>query len=150
MKISGSYTLPAAQSRAYQLLQDPEILAKCIPGCDRLERIGENEFKLTMKMLIASLSGSFDSTINLTDQRPPESFRLKLGGTGKIGFVNAEGILTLHPKESSTEVAYDGEVQIGGTIAAVGQRLLDGTSKMLIKKFFDSLSALAAPGEKSP
>lgn len=144
MKISGSYDLAATQSRAYELLQDPEVLAKCIPGCDRLERVGENEFKLTMKMLIASLSGQFDSRIRITEQRAPESFRLSLHGSGRIGFVNAQGLLALRPRDSSTEIAYDGEVQIGGTIASVGQRLLDGTSKMLLKKFFETFSSLVA------
>ena len=143
MKISGSHTVPAGQSRTYQLLQDPLVLAKCIPGCDQLQRIGENEYKLTMRMLIASLSGLFEGTIKIADQRAPESFRLTVTGAGKIGFVKAEGVLTLQPKESATEVKYEGDVQIGGTIAGVGQRLLDGTSKLLIRKFFDNLSAAA-------
>jgi uncharacterized protein len=143
VKISGTYSLPLPQERAYQTLQDPEILGKAIPGCERLEKIGDNEYRMKMKMMLASLAGDFDSKVKITDQAPPTSFRLVLEGSGRPGFVRGEGVLKLTPNETGTQVSYEGDVQVGGTIAAVGQRLLDGTAKMMIKKFFEALAQAA-------
>ena len=140
MKISGTYFLPVPQERAYQLLQDPEILARALPGCEGLEKIAENEYRMKMKILLASLAGNFDSKVKIAEQTPPSSFRLLVEGSGRPGFVRGDGLLRLSPQGTGTEVSYDGDVQVGGTMAAVGQRLLDGTAKMLIKKFFETLS----------
>jgi len=139
LKISGSQTLPFAQEEAYRRLQDPEVLARAMPGCEGLEKIGENEYRMKMKMAMASVSGVFDGKVRIADQSPPSSFRLVVEGAGKIGFVKGEGLLKLTAKDNSTDVTYDGEVQVGGTIAAVGQRLIDMSAKMMIKKFFDKL-----------
>ena len=143
MKISGSYALPLPRERAYQIMQDPAILARAIPGCESLEKIGPDEYRMKMKMALASLSGAFEGKVRITDQTPPESFRLVVEGSGKIGFVKGDGLLKLSPVGGGTEVSYEGEAQVGGTMAAVGQRLIDGTTKMMIKKFFEKLAAEA-------
>ena len=144
MKISGTYTLPLTQERAYAVMQDPEVLARAIPGCESLEKVGSDEYRMKMKMALASLSGAFEGKVRITEQTPPNSFRLVVEGTGRIGFVKGDGLLKLSPAEAGgTEVAYEGEAQVGGTIAAVGQRLIDGTAKTMIKKFFDKLAAEA-------
>lgn len=140
MKIGGSSVVPTGRERAYQLLQDPVVLAKCMPGTDHLEKVGDDEYAMKMKMAIASIGGLFAGKVRLADQHPPDSFRLIVEGNGKIGFIKGEGLLTLTPQGQSTEVTYDGDVQVGGTIAGVGQRLLDATAKMIIKKFFEKLS----------
>ena len=145
MKISGTYTLPLPQARAYAVMQDPEVLARAIPGCESLEKVGPDEYRMKMKMALASLSGAFEGKVRITEQTPPSSFRLVVEGTGRIGFVKGDGLLKLSPAEAGgTEVAYEGEAQVGGTIAAVGQRLIDGTANTMIKKFFDKLAAEAA------
>ena len=139
MKISGSYTLPLPRERAYQILQDPEVLARAIPGCESLEKIGPDDYRMKMKMALASLSGAFEGKVRITDQAPPESFRLVVEGSGRVGFVKGDGLLKLSAVEGGTEVSYEGEAQVGGTMAAVGQRLIDGTAKMMIKKFMENL-----------
>ena len=144
MKISGSYTLPLPRERAYEIMQDPEILARAIPGCESLEKIGPDEYSMKMKMALASLSGAFEGKVRITEQTPPESFRLVVEGSGRVGFVKGDGLLKLSAVEAGTAVAYEGDAQVGGTIASVGQRLIDGTAKMMIKKFFDKLGAEAA------
>jgi carbon monoxide dehydrogenase subunit G len=143
LKISGSFAVPTARERAYQLLQDPEILAKCMPGTDQLNKVGEDEYEMKMKVIVASIGGSFGGKVRLADQHPPESFKLIVEGSGKIGFLKGEGLLNLLPNGDSTEVKYDGEVQVGGTIASVGQRLLDTTAKLIIKKFFEKFAEAA-------
>ncbi len=144
MKIHGSCRLPAGRERAWTLLQDPEVLARSMPGCESLVRTGENEYRMKMKMALAAISGSFEGKVRLADANPPASFRMVVEGSGKIGFLKGEGVLALTPEGDSTEVSYDGEVQVGGTIAAVGQRLLDTTARMMIKRFFDKVAAEAA------
>jgi len=141
VKISGSYFLALPPEQAYQRLQDPEVLAGAMPGCESLDKIGPDEYRMKMKMALASLSGNFDGKVRITEQSPPKSFRLIVEGSGKVGFMKGEGLLKFTAKEAGTEVSYEGDVQIGGTIAAVGQRLIDGTAKMMIRRFFDKVAA---------
>jgi carbon monoxide dehydrogenase subunit G len=142
LKIAGTHALTAPPDRAYALLLDPAVLAKAIPGCESLERIGDDEYKMKRKMALAAVSGAFEGKVRIVDQNPPSSFRMEVDGTGKIGFVKGSGILTLTAAGEGTSIAYDGDVQVGGTIAAVGQRLIDTTARMMIKKFFERLEAV--------
>jgi uncharacterized protein len=172
MKISGAYTLAVFQERAFALLQNPEVLARAMPGCESLDRVGDNEYVMKMKMVLASMSGLFEGRVRISDFNPPSSFRLIVEGKGKIGFMRGEGLLTLTPAGSGSgsgsdsvmgsssgpgsgsssgfgsamgcHVQYEGDVQVGGTIAAVGQRLLDTTSRLLIKRFFEKLNGEAS------
>jgi uncharacterized protein len=147
MKIVGEYTIPVPQERAYLVLQDPEMLARAMPGCEALERIGNGEYHMKMKMVLASMSSLFDGKVRVTDQDPFSRFRLIVDGAGKIGFVKGDGLLTLTAVDGGTSVQYDGGVEVGGTIASVGQRLLDTTARMLIKNFFKKLTADVAQAE---
>jgi len=140
LKISGSYSLPFDREKAYQSLHDPAILAICVPGCDSLEKIGDNEYAMKMKMALAAFSGAFSGKIRVAEPNEPESFKMIVEGTGKVGFLKGEGHIHLQPVETSTQVTYDGDVQVGGTIAAVGQRMIDTTAKMMIRKFFEKFT----------
>ena len=150
MKIAGAYTLPTGQQRAYQLLQDPEVLARCMPGTDHLARIGPEEYEMKMKVVLSAVQGLFSGKVRLADQKPPESFRLIVEGSGKVGFMKGDGLLTLAPSGEATEIGYEGEVQVGGVIAGVGQRLLDTTAKFVIKKFFEKLTEELGRAEAVP
>lgn len=144
MKLAGNYNFPIERERAYQLLQDPVVLARAMPGCDHLELVGPDEYAMRMKMVISSIQGLFSGKVRIADRNPPESFRLIVEGTGKAGFMKGDGVLRLAPLYTSTDIHYEGDVQVGGLIASVGQRLLDTTSRFLIKKFFEKLTAEAA------
>jgi carbon monoxide dehydrogenase subunit G len=141
MKIAGVHQLPIDRERAFRALQDPEILARCMPGCEGLDRIGEDEYAMRMKMALAAFTGQFDGKVRIADSVPPESFRLLVEGKGKAGFMKGEGLLKLNEQGSGTEVQFEGDVQVGGTIAAVGQRLIDTTARMMIRRFFDRLAS---------
>jgi len=143
MKISGSQILPLSRERAYHAMQDPDVLARCMPGCEGLTRVAENEYEMKMKMALAAFSGQFQGKIRIADPAPPSSFKLIVEGNGKIGFLKGQGDLTLTEADGGTRVAYEGDVQVGGTIAAVGQRLIDTTSRMMIKRFFEKLAETA-------
>lgn len=141
MRISGSYALPVTPERAYDLLQDPVVLAQCMPGTERLVRIGSDEYEMKMKMVISAVQGLFAGKVRIADQKPPEQFRLIVEGSGKVGFMRGDGLLTLSSASATTEVHYEGEVHVGGVIAGVGQRLLDTTAKIVIRRFFEKLAA---------
>jgi uncharacterized protein len=143
MKVSGSYVVEAPTDRVWDLLQDPDVLAKCIPGVDELTRTGDDEYKMRMKLLIASVSGAFEGKVRLFDHEPPLRYRMQVEGSGKIGHMNGEGAIALEPDGAKTKLSYEGDVTLGGTIAAVGSRLVDTTSKMMLKRFFDKLNAVA-------
>ena len=141
MKISGASRVAMPRDRAYALLQDPAVLARCMPGCEGLDKIAENEYAMRMKMVLAAVSGRFEGKVRISEAIAPEQFHLHVDGSGKIGFMKGDGLLKLTETEGATDVAYEGEVSVGGTIASVGQRLIDSTAKMLIKRFFDKLAA---------
>lgn len=140
MKIAGSNTLATDVERAYTLLQDPQVLARSMPGCDELKLIGPDEYEMKMKMAISSIQGLFAGKVRIEDRNPPHSFKLVVDGTGKVGFMKGSGALQFMPKDGQTEVAYEGDVQVGGMIAGVGQRLVETTAKFLIRKFFEKLA----------
>jgi uncharacterized protein len=139
LKIGGTYPLPFSQERSYQLLQDPAVLCRCMPGCESLEKLGEQEYAMRMKMALSAMSGSFAGKVLIADSEPPGRFRLTVEGAGRIGFMKGSGLLTISPVAGGSSVQYDGDVQVGGTIASVGQRMVETTAKMLIKRFFDKL-----------
>lgn len=147
MKIEGSHRLEMAPDDAYRLLQQPGVLSRCIPGCDRLEPTGVDAYAMKMKLTFAAVSGQFDGTVRIADQDPPSSFRLQVDGSGKIGFMKGDGLLRLSAENGGTRVDFSGDVQIGGLIAGVGQRLIDSTARLLIKKFFDKVNAEATRSE---
>jgi carbon monoxide dehydrogenase subunit G len=140
VKLTGACPLAVSCDRAYALLQDPVVLARCMPGCEALDRIAENEYAMRMKMTLASLAGRFEGKVRIAEPVPPESFRLVVEGTGKIGFMKGDGVLRLVPSEPGCTVHFEGEVVVGGTIANVGQRLVETTAKMLIRRFFEKIS----------
>ncbi|MBL8220785.1 MAG: carbon monoxide dehydrogenase subunit G [Bryobacterales bacterium] len=148
MHIEGSFTLSAGQERVYAALLDPAVLAACIPGCQELVDTGNSVYTMKMKVALAALSGDFVGKVAIEDPQPPVSYRMRIEGSGRIGILRGDGDLRLaEAGDGGTEVRYRGEVHVGGTIAAVGQRLLDTTARMMIKRFFETLAARLAKGE---
>lgn len=150
MKIEGTQELHASRGRIYQALTDPEVLQRCIPGCERLEKTGENTYSATLKAGVGSIKGVFTGNVRLEDMRPPSHYRLVIDGKGQPGFLKGEGDLDLEERDSLTVVNYSGEVKIGGTIAGVGQRMIQGSAKMMASQFFTAIEAEAKAEEHEP
>lgn len=152
MKLEGTHELEASRERVYQTLVNPEVLQRCIPGCERLERTGENSFSATIRAGVGSVKGVFEGKVRLEDLREPEHFRMVVEGKGAPGFLKGSGDLDLEQAENVTRVNYSGDVQVGGTIASVGQRMILGTAKMMAAQFFTCLGAEAKTevGEPPP
>lgn len=140
MKIEGTQTLAASRERVYQLLTDPTTLVKALPGCEQLEPAGPDTFRVKIKLGLAALSGSYEGTVKLSERRPPEQLRLTINSRGRWGFADGDGTLSLEEQSEQTLVRYSGEVKVGGMIAAVGQRLLDGAARKVIGDFFRNLA----------
>jgi carbon monoxide dehydrogenase subunit G len=143
MKIEGKQQIEASRARVYDLLIDPEFLQRAIPGCEKLENTGVNEFAATIRAGVGSIKGVFNGKVRLEDLRAPEHFRMVVEGKGAPGFLKGAGDLDLVEEGNGTEVTYTGDVQIGGTIASVGQRMIQGTVKMMATQFFTALAAEA-------
>ena len=141
MKVQGEARLPGTPEEVWDLLNDPNRLARCLPGCERLEPDGPDHYKAVVKFALAAISGSYSGTLQLTEKEPPRSIRLRLEGKGVPGFVRGEGKLELAAKQGQTEVCYSGEAQVGGMIAAVGQRMIDAAARKIIHQFFESAAA---------
>lgn len=121
------------------MLLDPVILAECIPGCQELVQIDDGVYRMKMKIALAAVSGDFVGTVKITEAVRPLSFRMAIEGAGRIGHVRGSGQVSLADSADETKVGYDGDVQVGGTIAAIGQRLIDTTSRMMFRNFFGNL-----------
>ncbi len=138
MKVAGSYVLPGTPEQVWDLLNDPERLAICLPGCERLEPDGPDRYKAAIKFALAAISGRYTGSVELSQKKPPRSLRMRLEGKGTPGFLKGEGQLELSEKHGQTEVRYVGEAQVGGLIASVGQRMIDVAARKIIQQFFES------------
>ena len=142
MKIEGSHDVPAPRQKVWDAFLDPEVLRQAIPGCEKLEALGNDEYRAVMKIGVAAVKGTFEGKVKLADKKPPESYRLHAEGSGGPGFVRADTLISLSDVEGGTRVTYSADVQIGGLIAGVGQRMLGGVSKMMADQFFNRMSQL--------
>lgn len=142
MKIEGSHDIPAPRQKVWDAFFDPERLRQAMPGCEKLEAIGSDEFRATMKIGVGAVKGTFEGKVRLSDKHPPDSYRMAVEGSGGPGFVRGETVITLSDIEGGTRVSYTADVQIGGLIAGVGQRMLGGVSKMMADQFFNNMSEL--------
>jgi uncharacterized protein len=139
MDVSGSYSFAASPDAVWKVLTDPVVIAGCLPGCDRLEPIGEDKYRAAMTLAVAAVSGNYTGTVSMLDKNPPHSYRLVVEGTGKPGFVNGEATIELVADGAGTTVRVTGRGNVGGVIARVGQRLLGSVSKMMMDRFFACL-----------
>ncbi len=140
MKIAGTYQFQATREEVWSALNDPGVLARTIPGCQQLDQVGPDEYESTLKIGLQAVRGVYSGRVKIYDQVAPESYRLSVDGKGSNGFLKGSGGLVLREADGVTTLEYQGDAQIGGTIASVGQRLIDGAAKTLVGQ---SLKALA-------
>lgn len=142
MNIEGSSDIAAPREKVWAAFLDPVTLARAIPGCEQLEEIGPGEYKASMTVGVAAIKGTFQGKVRLSDLEPPSRYRMKVEGSGGPGFVRGDAVMELSDTEGGTRVHYRADVQVGGLIASVGQRMLGGVSKLVLDQFFTRMNEL--------
>ncbi len=143
MKLGGEYTFDGPREDVWELVRDPAVLATCLPGTQSVQKIGDNQYEGEIKVHIGPIVGVFAGRLFVTNEVPPESCTLTVEGKGKVGFLKGIGnIDMIDCGDRKTLMKYTGEVQIGGKIASVGQRLFDTVSKNMIKQGLDKLNEI--------
>src|SRR6516225_704252 len=144
MTMTGEVTLPAERPKVWALLNDPEVLKSAIPGCESLERTGENGFAAVVKTKIGPVSATFRGKVELSDIVPLVGYTIKGEGEGGVaGFAKGGAKVSLADASGGTLLRYDVEATVGGKIAQLGARLVDGVAKNMADKFFASFAAIA-------
>jgi uncharacterized protein len=147
MTMTGDVTLPADRPKVWALLNDPEVLKASIPGCESLEKTGDNGFAAVVKTKIGPVSATFRGKVELTDIVPLVGYTIKGEGEGGIaGFAKGGAKVSLADAPGGALLHYDVEAHVGGKIAQLGARLIDGVAKNMADKFFANFAAIAAAG----
>lgn len=144
MKIEGEHLFNGSRDEVWALVRDPEVLASLLPGTTDLKQLSESEYEGSITLRIGPVTGAFSGKIIVEDENPPESCSLVAEGEGKPGFFKGTGDVELLEQDGGTLMKYAGEIQIGGKLAGVGQRLIDMTSKSMIKQGMKSLDKVLA------
>ena len=147
MEMTSSRVVPAPPEVVWAALNDPEALKACLPGCESLELVGDNEWRATLAAKVGPVSARFSGTMRMTDSHPPSGYTLKFEGQGgAAGFANGEARVTLAPSDGGhTLLAYAVHAQVGGKLAQIGSRLIDGAAAKLAEDFFARFSERVAP-----
>jgi carbon monoxide dehydrogenase subunit G len=132
------------------MLNDPAFLKACLPGCESLEATGPDRYQATLTVGIAAVKGKYTGTVALLEKEPPQRFTMRVEGKGTGGFMQGTGQLELAEDPQGTKVTYQGDVQVGGPIASIGQRLLDGAAKMMVGQFFTAVNNQLAVTPSTP
>ena len=147
MKLSGAATMHANPEAVYAACNDPAVLARCLPGCEKLTEIGPSHYTMTITAGVAAIKGTYEGEVALVDGTPPSSFTLKVSGVGGPGTVSADVLMRLAPSATGgTDLTYDADAVVGGTIGGVGQRMLNGVAKKMAGQFFAAVDADIASG----
>lgn len=144
MKIEGSYTFKAPRQKVWEILLDPEIMARCMPGCEGLREIGPDQYEATMKMGVAAVKGTYKGKVTIKEKRSPVHYVLSGEGSGSPGFMQGDVTIDLEEKNGETVLKYSTEAKIGGLIAGVGQRMMGGIAKMMVDQFFKKVENFIA------
>ncbi|MGH3444498.1 MAG: SRPBCC family protein [Nocardioidaceae bacterium] len=148
MKLTGTVTMHADRETVWRALNDPSVLVRTIPGCRRLEALGEDAYAMTVSAGVGSITGVYDGRVALTDQQQPASFRLHAQGSGAPGTIGADvNVALTDGSDGGTELTYDADAVVGGAIGGVGQRMLAGVSKRMAAQFFANVDAALAGGQ---
>ncbi len=140
MHITGTYSFAAPPAAVWDLLMDTGAIAACLPGCRELRDLGDDLYTAELNVAVSAVSGHYGATIAIKDKVPPTSYRLAIEGSGRMGFVKGEARMTLTDEGGKTAVAVDATADVGGAVARVGQRLIEGVARMTMDRFFECLA----------
>ena len=141
MEMSGEQLVPAPRQAVWNALNDPAVLKACVPGCESIERTGDNEYEVVLTAKVGPVSAKFKGKMTVTESDPPRAYTLVFEGQGgAAGFAKGQASVALTPQDGSTLLAYTAKAMIGGKLAQVGSRLVDGVAKKLAGEFFSAFN----------
>jgi len=143
MEITGEYRIAASRDKVFAALNDPAVLQACIPGCESLEKTSDTEMKAKVRLRIGPVSATFGGKVTLSEIDPPNGYKISGEGQGgAAGFAKGGAVVNLRDEGGETVLTYNVDAQVGGKIAQVGARLIDGTAKKLADEFFGKFAAM--------
>ncbi len=141
MEMNGQQTIALSQRETWQALNDPEVLKACIPGCEAFDKVSDTQYHLTMRARIGPVSARFKGLMTLADVDPPRGYTIGFEGQGGIaGFAKGHAEVALAPEGEATQLSYSAKAMIGGKLAQLGARLIDGVSRKLANDFFTAFN----------
>jgi carbon monoxide dehydrogenase subunit G len=146
MTLNATYDIPAPSERVWDLLMDVDAIGRCLPGSRGLRPIGPDRYEVELGVTVAAIAGSFKGTVSLEDKNPPDSYTLVIDGSGRQGFIKGRARVTLAPQDDRTRVEIAATAEVGGMIARVGQRLLEGVARTMMDRFYACLAKQAEQG----
>jgi uncharacterized protein len=146
MTMNGEYQLPASQEVVWEKLNDPVVLKACIPGCESLDKTSDTGFQAVATIKIGPVKAKFKGSVTLSDLDPPNGYKISGQGEGGVaGFAKGGATVKLAPKDGGTLLSYAVEAQIGGKLAQLGQRLVNGAAKKIADDFFSNFANAVNP-----
>ena len=145
MEMQGEQLILLPQAATWAALNDPAVLKDCIPGCESVERVADNEYEVVLTAKVGPVSAKFKGKMTVTDADPPNAYTLAFEGQGGVaGFAKGSATVALTPEAKNTRLAYTAKASIGGKLAQVGARLIDGVAKKLAEQFFTTFNERAS------
>jgi len=141
LKIDGSYIFNAPRERVWQVLLDPKVLAQCVPGCQSMNEVGPDQYEAIMKVGVASVKGTYKGKVSIKDKQAPTHYVLSGEGSGGPGFMQGDVAVDLEENNGQTLLKYSTDAKVGGLIASIGQRMLNGVAKMMLDQFFKKVES---------
>ena len=146
MTMTGEVQLPASRDKVWAMLNDPQVLKDCIPGCEQLDKNSDTEFQAVASLKVGPVKARWKGKVRLLDLNPPSSYRIAGEGEGGVaGFAKGNAKVSLSDKDGGTLLSYDVEAQIGGKLAQLGQRLINSAAKKTADDFFERFAAAVTP-----
>ncbi len=152
MDMTGEYRIPASRQRVWEMLNDPEVLAKAIPGCESLTKLSDTELEAKVKAKVGPVSATFAGKVRLEDLNPPQSYTIVGEGSGGVaGFAKGGAkVQLLEDGPDATILRYEAKAEVGGKLAQIGSRLIQGTAKKMADDFFGRFAELVAAAAPAP
>jgi carbon monoxide dehydrogenase subunit G len=151
MEMTGEFRIPAPRQRVWEGLNDPEVLKQCIPGCQALEKVSDTEFNGRVIASVGPVRATFGGKVTLSDLNPPQSYTISGEGSGGVaGFAKGGAKVNLAEDGAATVLTYAVQAQVGGKLAQVGSRLIDGVARKMANDFFGHFAAVMAPEQPAP
>ena len=150
MELTGQQLIPLPQEQTWQALNDPEILKACIPGCDVFDKVSDTQYQLAMTTKIGPVSARFKGLMTLNDVDPPRGYTIIFEGQGGVaGFAKGQAAVALSPEADATRLSYSAKAMVGGKLAQLGARLIDGVARKMSNDFFTAFNARVSNRDSS-